>query len=142
MPKTEGGPRIFNLASEVTGTLSLTHVDTSTLVIDGDAAGGHLAGTYPNPTVANFTATTSYDTNGYHKFPNGFIIQWGEADNGQDTETVTFPLAFPTTCYQVVGCAGADPGNANVGCWDISASTFDCKHAAAERPLRWMAFGY
>lgn len=50
----------------------------------------------------NGLATYSKGSNGYYKFNNGLIIQWGrtgEATGG--ARTITFPTAFSTTNYQV-----------------------------------------
>lgn len=42
--------------------------------------------------------------NGYTKLPNGFILQWGEANFTANSggSTVTFPIEFPTICYNIV----------------------------------------
>lgn len=49
----------------------------------------------------------SKTANGYVKLPGGVIIQWGEEasfhDIGTDYDaTLTFPIAFPTACLQVL----------------------------------------
>jgi hypothetical protein len=42
----------------------------------------------------------SLATNGYQKFPNGLIIQWGIASTPNDAYTrVNFPISFGTQCY-------------------------------------------
>lgn len=43
-------------------------------------------------------------TGGYLKLPGGIIVQWGETASVASgaTPTVTFPLAFPTACLQVL----------------------------------------
>ena len=49
----------------------------------------------------------SAGTSGYEKLPNGFIIQWGRTGPltwGQYT-TVTFPIAFPNQCFNVMSNA-------------------------------------
>jgi hypothetical protein len=52
----------------------------------------------------NGQTTQSFGGNkssGYIKFPNGFIIQWG--NNTQVSgDTITFPIAFPNACFEVV----------------------------------------
>lgn len=88
-------------------------------VTDGDGVSG-------NPTIANSgvlsikgqssdTAATgavtltslssfanSISSNGYQKLPGGLIIQWGSfTSNTDDTQTISFPLTFPTACYAV-----------------------------------------
>jgi len=49
----------------------------------------------------DFTGSNqSLTTDGYQKLPGGLIIQWGTAD---DTDlNVSFPIAFPNTCLNVV----------------------------------------
>ena len=53
----------------------------------------------------------SLATNGYISFPTwlgGLIIQWGYNSNIVDVEVlITFPIAFPTACYNVQ-CTGAE----------------------------------
>jgi hypothetical protein len=43
-----------------------------------------------------------FGDNGYIKFSNGLIMQWGKVTASNATETVTFPIAFPTACLNVV----------------------------------------
>jgi len=38
---------------------------------------------------------------GYIKFGNGLIMQWGQETVSATTETVTFPIEFPTACLNV-----------------------------------------
>jgi len=51
--------------------------------------------------VTSFEAAKSFATNGYMKFTNGLIIQWGIDTNPLVSVTVTFPIAFPTACASV-----------------------------------------
>lgn len=39
---------------------------------------------------------------GYIKMPNGFVLQWSRTSSFSNGDTVTFPVAFPTTCASVV----------------------------------------
>ncbi|MBQ7262465.1 MAG: hypothetical protein IJR14_01980 [Synergistaceae bacterium] len=54
--------------------------------------------------------------NGYVKFGNGLILQWGRSNvtksssNSGGTGTVTFPIAFPVVCYAVVGSTWVNDG--------------------------------
>lgn len=82
----------------------------------------------------------SLNTNGYAKFANGLILQWGytTAQSG----TITFPLAFASACYTIThGTRYASPSisdhTANVG----SASTTSFKFATISGGLGWMAVG-
>lgn len=40
--------------------------------------------------------------NGYQKLPGGLIIQWGQTNVSNNGTTVTFPVAFPTACLNVM----------------------------------------
>jgi len=57
----------------------------------------------------------SLATNGYISFPTwlgGLIIQWGYNSNIVDVEVpITFPISFPTACYNVQ-CTGDETTNA------------------------------
>lgn len=39
--------------------------------------------------------------NGYVKFSNGLILQWGNAGNSDGSVDVTFPVSFTKTVYQI-----------------------------------------
>jgi len=45
--------------------------------------------------------TPSATTNGYTFLPGGIIMQWGQSTSSSATQTVTFPVAFPTNCFNV-----------------------------------------
>lgn len=46
----------------------------------------------------------SLTENGYAKFANGLILQWGNAsgENEEADNSTTFPIAFPSTCFVVL----------------------------------------
>ncbi|OOF53996.1 hypothetical protein BKK56_10520 [Rodentibacter genomosp. 2] len=46
--------------------------------------------------------TQNLSGNGWCKLPNGLIMQWGKANGGW----VNFPIAFPNSCFCVVGTQG------------------------------------
>lgn len=39
---------------------------------------------------------------GYQKLPSGLIVQWGSGAISATNVNITFPLAFPTACYDVL----------------------------------------
>lgn len=49
-------------------------------------------------------------TAGYQKLPGGLIIQWGQVPSvaGNGSQTVAYPIPFPSACFAVVATAGAD----------------------------------
>ncbi|MFH1441318.1 MAG: hypothetical protein ABIH18_04705, partial [Candidatus Omnitrophota bacterium] len=83
-----------------------------------------------------------FGTNGYSKLPGGLIIQWGQVNVGEPA-TVTFPVVFPNTCYQVVISAGINnfPGQRNPTVYNISNTGFTYNIGCGEAPGRWIAVG-
>lgn len=59
--------------------------------------------------LASFSLGQSLSSNGYLKLPGGLILQWAngttESGGGGTTQVITFPLAFPNACFQVITCA-------------------------------------
>ncbi len=57
-----------------------------------------LAGTNASlaATPASLAAGAMLGTNGYKKLPGGLILQWGKLSSVSGTQTVTFPITFPT----------------------------------------------
>ena len=53
--------------------------------------------------------------NGYVKFANGLILQWGVVvtGNANDNTTIGFPIAFPASCYTIVAHHVADTNYIN-----------------------------
>lgn len=52
-------------------------------------------------------SAASLNTNGYVKFSNGLIVQWGSYSSGRQgnataSNSFNFPIAFPSVCYSVV----------------------------------------
>lgn len=46
-------------------------------------------------------ATAGNLANGYYRFPNGLIMQWGVVVNAPDDTAVAFNVAFVTACHNV-----------------------------------------
>ncbi len=63
-------------------------------------------------TSAALASAKSYTANGYQKLPGGLIIQWATGTNQttETTQTITFPIAFPTACLHVQ-CGEKNPTN-------------------------------
>lgn len=96
--------------------------------------------------AAHFT-NRSWSGNGYQVFPGGFVIQWGEtAALASDTSTtVTFPMAFPSTCLQAVAC-GTEAPNGDEGSAmttrNLSAATMTVSNNHnPTSTARWIAVG-
>lgn len=53
----------------------------------------------------NGLATFSKGVNGYYKFSNGLILQWGRLETTGESRTINFPIPFTTTNYFVTATA-------------------------------------
>ena len=51
------------------------------------------------------STSESFADDGYVKFGNGLIMQWGQETISAISEVVTFPISFPTACLNIVGTA-------------------------------------
>ena len=91
--------------------------------------------------------------NGYQKLPSGLIMQWGVSDRTtarQEDEEITFPLAFPTACLNVVAIADRltfKSGNLSLYLKGFTTTTatfvYDSDNANYESTaVRWQAYGY
>ena len=101
-----------------------------------------------------FSASTALlAESGYQKLPSGLIMQWGVSDRTtafQEEEEVTFPLAFPTACLNVVGIPDRDSfGNGDLGLYlksfTSTKATFIYDSDKVTYPntaIRWQAYGY
>ena len=95
------------VASGGTGVITSTGSGSNVLSASPTLTGLPLAPTASSATNTTQLATTAFSygslsatANGYTILPNGLIFQWGK-QTGQ-SGTITFPIAFPTACLNVV----------------------------------------
>ena len=106
-------------------------------------AGGYRA-------LSDFTLNSNWaaskGASGYVKFPNGFIIQWGEAYIGANaTRYRSFPIAFPTACISVQVTHRTTATNWDKVCVAGNYTRTSCTIANCETVnsmINWMALGY
>lgn len=106
-------------------------------------AGGYKA-------LSDFTLNSNWaaskDVAGYVKFPNGFIIQWGEAYVGANAKGYkSFPIAFPTACISVQVTHKTTATNWDKVCVVGNYTRTSCTIANCETVnsmINWMALGY
>lgn len=106
-------------------------------------AGGYKA-------LSDFTLNSNWaaskDVSGYVKFPNGFIIQWGEAYVGANSAGYkSFPIAFPTACISVQVTHKTTATNWDKVCVAGNYTRTSCTIANCETVnsmINWMALGY
>lgn len=106
-------------------------------------AGGYKA-------LSDFTLNSNWAASkgnaGYVKFPNGFIIQWGEAYVGANsTGHKSFPIAFPTACISVQVTHKTTAINWDKVCVAGNYTRTSCTLANCETVnslINWVALGY
>lgn len=80
-------------------------------------------------------------TNGYQKLPGGLILQWGLSSASVAGSAVSFPIAFPNACLQIViGQSG--PNGITYQGGAISALAFTFFNTATTGLHRWLAIGF
>lgn len=106
-------------------------------------AGGYRA-------LSDFTLNSNWaaskNVSGYVKFPNGFIIQWGEVYIGANTAVYkSFPIAFPTACISVQVTHKTTATNWDKVCVAGKYTRTSCTISNCETVnsmINWMALGY
>jgi hypothetical protein len=95
----QGSDVIVAGASLTLTSIALAAHDTAVL-INKTGAWYLLSGEARLPYSSTFA--NSLATNGYLKLPSGLIMQWGAATTSASADVaVTFPIAFPTGCYNL-----------------------------------------
>ncbi len=93
------------------------------------------------------------EESGYQILPSGLIMQWGVSERTtgfQEEEEVTFPMAFPTGCLNIVGQLDYptfESGNLSVYLKETTTTgaTFVYDSDGETYPnaaIRWQAFGH
>ena len=98
---TLGGVKIGTNISVSNGTISLSKSNVT------NALG------YTPPSSNGGIVAQSLGTNGYVKFNNGFILQWGHLSSvpqNQQWQSVTFPISFTSAAYTVLATLGRSAG--------------------------------
>jgi len=69
-------------------------------------------------------AGQSLTQNGYYKFPNGLIIQWGQTVSFDSTTIAVFPIPFPTACLNIQATQISGYGQTiGVSSWNATSFT-------------------
>ena len=93
------------------------------------------------------TATESKARNGYIKFGNGIIIQWGTTTSASQNTAITLPTPFSNTNYSVTITSIGDSGvyqrlvSANTPKTTTKFTTYAGGGAALDN-FSWIAIGY
>lgn len=127
-------------AAEIVAQIGSTAVANATSAANGGVTS--VDSTTGAVTLSSLAAfARSLGTNGYQKFPGGFIIQWGTFGNiGVGYGTASFPIAFPNVCLGVVGSLNRSAaGDAR---WPYSWNTSNFLCPTDNCDTFWVAFGY
>jgi len=85
--------------------------------------------------------TDSQTASGYTKLPNGVYIQWGNSAASTSGVTTSFPIAFPTACWIVVG-TNSNQSNPPAPSISSTSSNFTMTVSAGSPNVNWFAVGY
>jgi hypothetical protein len=78
------------------------------------------------PTTAWVRGVASFAEAGYQRFASGLVLQWckGTLASGDSTQTVNFPIPFPTACLHVQATNQPSGSNQNIAKgWGVQAWT-------------------
>ena len=100
------------------------------------------------PDMSSFASALS--SSGYQKLPSGLIIQWGAAvagigSTGGTGNVVSFPVAFPRYCAQII--TSYDNGSSSIiagaaGNQTTTQFLLRCDATGGSYNFRWLAVGY
>lgn len=100
------------------------------------------------PDMSSFASALS--SSGYQKLPSGLIIQWGAAvagigSTGGTGNVVSFPVAFPRYCAQII--TSYDNGSSSIiagaaGNQTTTQFLLRCGAIGGSYNFRWLAVGY
>ncbi len=100
------------------------------------------------PDMSSFASALSLS--GYQKLPSGLIIQWGAAvagigSTGGTGNVVSFPVAFPRYCAQII--TSYDNGSSSIiagaaGNQTTTQFLLRCGATGGSYNFRWLAVGY
>tara|TARA_R100000093_G_scaffold67054_2_gene38369 strand:+ start:1584 stop:2174 length:591 start_codon:yes stop_codon:yes gene_type:complete len=89
---------------------------------------------------------SSLDTDGFAKFGNGFIMQWGTQEIGSNsTVAITLPIAFPSQALNVVatmGTTGNHDYSSNIGASCTTTVVTIRNNSGSAYNINWFAIGY
>ena len=122
------------------------------IVVNVDESGNGYV-TAPASSIANSIVTTAAiqkTANGYIKFGNGIIIQWGyvQCPANSTTVTVTLPISFTQDNYAVAAMhwgSNAEPTVSTVMVWEPTTSNFKLNQKSTNTNVltrKWIAIGY
>jgi len=89
------------------------------------------------------TVAIKKERNGYVKFGNGLIIQWGEINPTTSKTQITFDIPFSANCTPII-THGTNTTDSNYCCISVGATGFKVSTTATGVTwvFRWIAIGH
>lgn len=84
--------------------------------------------------------TDLQSANGYTKLPNGIYIQWGTTTASTVGVTTSFPIAFPTACWGVIG-TNTNQTNPPSPSISYTRTNFTATVSSGSPTVSWFAIG-
>lgn len=86
-------------------------------------------------------ANRSHLQSGYQKLPGGLIIQWGNFSTDTVGTTHSYPIAFPTAVFQVLGSDASVATMEYIAVQSISLTQFNAKSNSGSPGFSFIAIG-
>ena len=162
---TNSNGTISLTSGNVTNALGYTPPTTNTTYSTGTASysgttklytgvGDNTDGTMTQKAIKAIVGTgggivaASLTANGYVKFANGLILQWGVVSSSESgIKEYSYPIAFPTACHAIVmartrATASMGSNGEAIFPYKSSASKFEVwVYTSNSYPLNWIAVG-
>jgi phage-related tail fiber protein len=110
-PTTLAGYGVTDAYTKSQSDASAQSIVTQSKATQAQVNAGELDTVWVSPKTMKWGFSYSFTTNGYIVFPTwllGIAFMWGHAQtNASGVGATTFPLAFPTACWHVVGTGRA-----------------------------------
>ena len=95
------------------------------------------------PAAINTAMVGSAGANGYQKFSNGIVLQWGYNTASNTTKTITFPIAFGAVYAVILSATSTLTTEVFFISKDVTVTSFNARNPnPVEIGFYWLAIGY
>lgn len=146
-----GAPNGLDTIGAIASALStkLGKTEKAAGASNADALGGQTLQMILDKINAGGAITGNIEKNGWIKFPNGLIAQWGTVESGAlGWREIAFPVTFPHTVFLISGFfRGHETGTATSTRWEMpiprvkNAASFTVYYESAHYPVSYIALG-
>lgn len=138
LPVANGGTGVTSIANIITALFGTSALGSSSKPVYYDGSNFVACAASLGAANSGGIIAASLNTNGYVKFANGLILQWGTASGSRTTASATFPLKF-NTIYAIAESNNANYDE-NVGVTDVTVSGFKFR-CCYDATIRYIAIG-